>query len=344
MKLRSVVTFKDDGSLKARLVVQGFTEQGFGKIPTSSPTAFRRSRRIFLTLAASLGFQTHKGDVKCAFLRGDLDEQHADDNHDDAGKIESAQLQLEHHQCVRLFKAVYGLFNAPRRYHRVATDLRNKRGEESLVESCWWTFRDENGVIHALCLVHVDDFMLACSDSPFGKHVFDSINNHECSHSAAHESHNLTTNTPEPGADLRSVSQNTRKIFRSPTCHHIDAETGNRKSLHLSCLNFGLERSVALVGYAMFATVLGAAVVVHGDQHRKPQYSKSMLIILLLWLRTQMRDGPLDQTGQLVLIANAELLQSKESNMSLISWHSSRLRRVARSSSAMMKLSTYACV
>ena len=40
------------------------------------------------------------------------------------------------------------------------------------------------------------------------------------------------------------------------------------------------------------------------------------------------------QGGQLVFIANSELLQSKESNMSLISWHSSRLRRVARSSSA----------
>ena len=63
-----------------------------------------------------------------------------------------------------------------------------------------------------------------------------------------------------------------------------------------------------------------------------------MLIIFLLWFRTQMLDGPLDQTalhkgGQLVFIAKSELLQGRESNMSLISWHSSRLRRVARSSS-----------
>ena len=38
--------------------------------------------------------------------------------------------------------------------------------------------------------------------------------------------------------------------------------------------------------------------------------------------------------GQLVFIENAELLRGKESNMSLITWHSSRLKRVARSSSA----------
>ena len=52
-----------------------------------------------------------------------------------------------------------------------------------------------------------------------------------------------------------------------------------------------------------------------------------------------MLDGPLDQmalhkVGQLVFIANSELLQGRESNMSLTSWHSSRFRRVARSSSA----------
>ena len=57
------------------------------------------------------------------------------------------------------------------------------------------------------------------------------------------------------------------------------------------------------------------------------------------WSRTQMLDGPPDQTallkgGQVVFIANAELLQGRESNMSLISWHSSRQKRVPRSSSA----------
>ena len=43
-----------------------------------------------------------------------------------------------------------------------------------------------------------------------------------------------------------------------------------------------------------------------------------------------------DGTSQrrLVFIADAEMLQRKESNMCLISWHSSRLKRVARSSFA----------
>ena len=64
MKMRWVVTLKDVGQLTARLVVQRFTDQKLGQIPTSSPTASRRSRQMFLTLAASLGFQIHKGDGK----------------------------------------------------------------------------------------------------------------------------------------------------------------------------------------------------------------------------------------------------------------------------------------
>ena len=72
-------------------MLQGFSDHRLGTIPTPSPTASRRSREIFLTHAASLGFQTRDGYVKCALLQGNLDEQHADDDDDDNFKIESAK-------------------------------------------------------------------------------------------------------------------------------------------------------------------------------------------------------------------------------------------------------------
>ena len=197
------------------------------------------------------------------------------------------------------------------------------KGEESVMEPCLWTFRDENGVIHALCLVYVDDFMLACSDSPFGKHVFDNINNlyewwkwesrvfTQCGAQIT-QPYNKHTGT---WVDLRSVSQNAMKRFRPSLCHHIDAETRNPKSHHLSFLNFE-PWMVSCFGWV--------CNVCHNcwhlcrcwwDKHLKPRWarfmrwtsllgrrlrgqghhSKSMLIILLFWLRTQMLDGPLDQ-------------------------------------------------
>ena len=85
-------------------------------------------------------------------------------------------LQLEHQQCVRSLRAVYGLVNAPRRwYHRVATDLRHMGGQRICHGTLLVGLRNENGVIQALCLVYVDDFMPERSDSTFGKQVFHGI-------------------------------------------------------------------------------------------------------------------------------------------------------------------------
>ena len=78
-------------------------------------------------------------------------------------------------------------------------------------------FRHENGVIHALCLemlmtscwravtLHLENMSLIASTICMSGE----LGSHECSHSTAYESHTPTTNTPEHGADLRSVSQNT---------------------------------------------------------------------------------------------------------------------------------------
>ena len=160
--------------------MHGFTDQRLGKIPTS---ASRRSRQIVLTLAASLG--------KCACLQSDMVEQQVDD--DDDFKIESAQsvpgtfceptpklsrkLQLDHNQCVRLLKAACGLVSAPRRWSRRVALIFETREAKNLSWNFACGLRNENGVIQVLCLVYVDDFTLACSDSTFRKQVFDGINN-----------------------------------------------------------------------------------------------------------------------------------------------------------------------
>ena len=62
------------------------------------------------------------------------------------------------------------------------TEVQNKCAGNEVV-------RTENDVIQALCLVYVDDYMLACSDSTFGKR----------SHSSAHGSHKPATHTPKHG-------------------------------------------------------------------------------------------------------------------------------------------------
>ena len=106
MKMRWVVTFKDDGSLKARLVVQGFKEKRLGKIPMTSPNASRRSRQMFLTLAASLGFSSGRlGRATTTMMTISKLSQH--NPFCERVSELSRKLQLEHHQCIRLLKSVY---------------------------------------------------------------------------------------------------------------------------------------------------------------------------------------------------------------------------------------------
>ena len=139
-----------------------------------------------------------------------------------------------------------------------------------------------------------------------------------------------------------------------------------------------LSGSVALVGCAMFDTVAGASVVVDGRNTashsghdllgeqagwegdcvgQNATQSPCSSFSCCGYVRRCM-GGPFDQTAlrkgdSRSSVQTPRLLQGEETNMSLISSHPSRQRRVARSSSgskklkqlqtAMMKLSTYAC-
>ena len=68
MRMRWVITRKSDDSLKARLVIQGFTDPQLGAKPTASPKVSTRGRQLFLTVAGSLRMKVFKGDAKKALF------------------------------------------------------------------------------------------------------------------------------------------------------------------------------------------------------------------------------------------------------------------------------------
>ena len=123
MRMRWVITRKSDDSLKARLVIQGFTDPQLGAKPTASPRVSTRGRQLFLTVVGSLRMKVFKGDAKPAFLQGSVGDQEL---HCEPIAELAQALGLEHHQCVRLRKSVYGLIDAPRAWwERVETDMNN---------------------------------------------------------------------------------------------------------------------------------------------------------------------------------------------------------------------------
>ena len=106
-------------------------------------------------------------------------------------------------------------------------------------------------------------FTISCwrAVTPFGTRVFDDINNlyewgswkSRVSHSVAHESHKPTTNTLKHGGFEIGSTESHPPRHKKISNHATVAVRTPR-----------LEWPVALVGYAMFATVAGASVTVDG--------------------------------------------------------------------------------
>ena len=172
--MRWVITRKSDDSLKARLVIQGFTDPQLGAKPTASPTVSRRGRQLFLTVAGSLGMKVFKGDAKTAFLQGSVGDQEL---HCEPIAELAQALGLEHHQCVRLRKSVYGLIDAPRAWwERVETDMNKLKWRTLTTEPCFWVMTSVSCRIEGLAVAYVDDFMVAIhEESPVGQRHFSEV-------------------------------------------------------------------------------------------------------------------------------------------------------------------------
>ena len=152
MRMRWVITRKPDDSLKARLVIQGFTGPQLGAKPTVSPTVSRRGRQLFLTVAGSLRMKVFKGDAKTAFLQGSVGDKEL---HCEPIAELAQALGLEHHQCVRLRKSVYGLIDAPRAWwERVETDMNKLKWRTLTIEPCFWVMTSVTGRIEVWQWLH----------------------------------------------------------------------------------------------------------------------------------------------------------------------------------------------
>ena len=116
MKSRWVLTWKSDGSAKARMVLIGFTDPDLTDLRTDSPTVSRRARMMFLQLCANRRWKVKKGDVVGAFLQNDTETEKARQIYTDAVPEIKAAMNMKEDEVCQLLKAGYGLTSAPRRW------------------------------------------------------------------------------------------------------------------------------------------------------------------------------------------------------------------------------------
>lgn len=167
MRMRWVLTWKQSGPAKARIVIVGFEDPDLLSLSTTSPTMSRRTRQLMLIYAATMHWPLLKGDVKSAFLQGNPSQESRDVYAWPVQELASA-MGVSSNQPVRISKACYGLVNAPAEWHRSVVSSMVEAGFTVLeTEPCCWRLseQDEQGqeVVVGLAAAHVDDFLF-CGD------------------------------------------------------------------------------------------------------------------------------------------------------------------------------------
>jgi hypothetical protein len=142
---------------KARLVARGFVQQeGIDFDEVFAPVARMESMRLLLALAAQEGWQVHHMNVKSAFLNGDLKEEVY--VRQPVGFIVVGQ----EGKVLRLRKALYGLWQAPRVWNSKLDDTLKKMDfVQSEHEHAM--YRRNNGDDILLVGVYVDDLVITGS-------------------------------------------------------------------------------------------------------------------------------------------------------------------------------------
>ena len=150
---RWVLTTKDDGRRKARLVARGFEEKDSVEL-TDSPTCSKESFRLLLQLLISnADWFSQVIDVKTAFLQGESLQR-------------DVYLDPPKGYCTpgvvwKLNNCVYGLVDASLHwYKRVKKELQQLGCKASASDPCMFYYR-VGGELHGVLCVHVDDFWLA---------------------------------------------------------------------------------------------------------------------------------------------------------------------------------------
>lgn len=138
---------------KARLVAKGYVQQGIDYEEVFAPVTRMETVRLLLALAAKNGWEVHHMDVKSAFLNGEIDEEVY------VCQPEGFEKKGEEHKVYKLFKALYGLRQAPRAwYTKLRKCLENLGFEKCLYEHAVYVKREGNECL--IIGVYEDDLLV----------------------------------------------------------------------------------------------------------------------------------------------------------------------------------------
>ena len=146
---RWVLTSKEDGRKKARLVARGFEE--LEKIQSDSPTISKSVMRMFLAICSTLQWKVKTTDIKSAFLQGQALDREV--------FIKPPRGFEDSKKLWKLKKCLYGLNDAARNFYLSVKSCLHQMGcKMSNLEPALFAYKTGE-IIHGIILCHVDDFL-----------------------------------------------------------------------------------------------------------------------------------------------------------------------------------------
>ena len=266
---------------------------------------------------------------------------------------------------MRLWKSVYGLIDAPRAWwERVETDMNKMRWRTLTTEPCFWVMTSAEGQIEGLAVAYVDDFLVAvCEESPISqKHFTDlkalcewgeweSGSFTQCGVQIVQHRHqnrwcgfSLSCAQYAESVVPWDLSSTRRKQREDPvTAKELAALRGLLgqfmrlatqvvPQLQAPLLLLLGYLGVATVSTLLWANKLARRALVWAQTPLRTFVHEEMSVIG--WSDASWACRREEQGGHIIRVANKTFLEQAESPISVISWHSGKLARVARSSNS----------
>ena len=368
--MRWVLTWKpevdNDGKAigrkaKARLIIKGFEDPDLLTIQRDSPTLSTLNRNLLLSQAAQHGWGVQVGDIKTAFLNGDPTEFEREIYGEPPDDVRDL-LGLKERELFRIRKAVYGLLNAPRRwFEKLAKELLRLGWMRSRLEPCVWRMFDQGKLI-GLLGVHVDDVLICGHGSLFESQVEKLRNtfpfgswkdarketvvfcgaelrqepdgtihlNQEAYALGINEinlsrERKLEEDAPASDGEKRAMKgllgavswrANQTAPWLSATTSLLQGRNSNARVSDLLAANklCRLQRAKADVGLTFCASISSPLYLTFTDASHAN------------------REDGTSQGGTLTVVTDRKVLSGLDAPFSVLSWHSRKLRRIARSS------------
>ena len=370
MKMRWVLTWKKDPDSpegkkgKARLVVLGFQDPFLGQEQTCSPTLNKRSKQLLLQVIVQHSWELTKGDVTAAFLQGRKLEK---------SKYALAPPELAEamglpvgERVVRLLKSIYGLTAAPLEwYAQVNTVLEKLGGNRCDTDPCVWTFNDpETNQLIGIVGSHVDDFLIggeksnkhwnACHEALMAAFRWTPLERgsfKQCGVTITQEENGSITQEQDEYLSGMGEIEISKERLSQPTSPVTEQERTELRGL-LGGLQWLVTQTRVdaavdvnlLQSCVMTATVetLQAANKILRKLRQGPsklftrKIPEEEQVHLVAWSDASWanrRDGS-STGGYLIGMCGSKVITGERGHISIVTWSTNKLRRVARSSMA----------